>query len=833
MFFVDEEPNKGWGHNCRYFYMPTSSEFDSSPLSFSGQFPKVNLSFRPISPVNRYGSAAYNCFRVPRTNTNAANPVAGRTYAVILSGGINKMANYQRYWNDCSYIYQTLVNKYNIPYNNIRVLMGDGQSPEADMRRADGQGFMSSPLDLDFNGTVDINYAATYANLRNVLYSLRSTLTEEDHLFIYVIDHGGTNNNAGSSYICLWNGDIMQDDEFGSIINSFNVRSVNVLLGQCYSGGFIDNLQKNGTVVATACAADEPSWACTDIPYDEFVFQWTNAVNERVGNTSQTISSDVNKSGFVAMDEAFSYAKANDRASETPMFSSTPLQVGEDLAFNNIPLGVDLYIRDNIYDTGKEPSPATLNYWGSPDIWVRSTDDGFENQEDEMIVYDPQKEARAYCYFRVTNRGTKDYITNDKYLHPYYANKSFPLYPNTWTGYTEIEPDSVFGGIIVSPMSLNQVIPAGESRIFRKSWTLSDNDGLYVYFKNKGKLDINILGILSNKRDGSPFDEYQEIDSCINISRLVKTIAQKNKRFIKVGSAWDTTDLYLHIGDTIHDYLDFIDLEMSIADGSKTPDEANVQVTMQLTPTLYQSWMAGGNQGSNIAASGMKVLLRDNGSKISNLQLISNTPQKLQLCVSRKPGVLISRTDTLTYCMLIRNHATGEVLAGEDLVILIDPNTANSVHASYELTADGYELTASDIGEPATYSWYNENGEAIGYGSSVNVPLEKYGKYKVKAMSNSNKTFSEDEVDINNAMVIESISPIPMTDVLTINLATGSTGKSKVRITSVQNQAVSEEYSLPAGDKALTINTATYPNGIYAISLIENDKIVDTKKISK
>lgn len=54
-----------------------------------------------------------------------------------------------------------------------------------------------------------------------------------------------------------------------------------------------------------------------------------------------------------------------------------------------------------------------------------------------------------------------------------------------------------------------------------------------------------------------------------------------------------------------------------------------------------------------------------------------------------------------------------------------------------------------------------------------------------------------------------------------------------MRITSVQNQAVSEEYDLPTGDKALTINTSTYPNGIYAISLIENGKIVDSKKTSK
>lgn len=38
------------------------------------------------------------------------------------------------------------------------------------------------------------------------------------------------------------------------------------------------------------------------------------------------------------------------------MYSSIPKSVGEDLAFNNIPLDVDLYMRDNIEDTGKEPN---------------------------------------------------------------------------------------------------------------------------------------------------------------------------------------------------------------------------------------------------------------------------------------------------------------------------------------------------------------------------------------------------------------------------------------------------------------------------------------------
>ena len=42
--------------------------------------------------------------------------------------------------------------------------------------------------------------------------------------------------------------------------------NVNVVLGQCFSGGFNDNLKKVGCVVASASTGSESSFACSDIP---------------------------------------------------------------------------------------------------------------------------------------------------------------------------------------------------------------------------------------------------------------------------------------------------------------------------------------------------------------------------------------------------------------------------------------------------------------------------------------------------------------------------------------------------------------------------------------
>ena len=302
---------------------------------------------------------------------------------MIISGGYNKYSNYGRYWNDCSFIYQTLRNKYKIPKNNITLLIADGNDPADDMVKTDWTGYQSSPLDLDFDSLADLHLAATRTNVFNVLSSYAQSLTSEDHLFIYVIDHGSY-DNAGNSMICLWNQQYLKDYELAAKLDSINARSINVLLGQCYSGGFVEELEANGRVVATACSGTEPSWACPDIPYDEFVYQWTCAVNE-MDKDSVALASDKDDNGRVTMHEAFIWARKRDRQNETPQFSSIPLSVGEDLAFNNIPDAVDLYIRDNTLDTGKEPNTTTKKLFRSPDVYVRNQHDGLEVHVCEQI----------------------------------------------------------------------------------------------------------------------------------------------------------------------------------------------------------------------------------------------------------------------------------------------------------------------------------------------------------------------------------------------------------------------------------------------------------------
>ena len=465
LVFIDEYPMRGWEHPCTYLYVGKTKSLTGIVFSkTSAKRPPAGINLIPKAVKNRVTRAPLQ-IKVPRPNVPGG--VNSRTYAVILSGGISPVSNHERYWNDCSFIYQTLVNKYQVPKQNMYVAMSDGTDPGADMNCGGGK-FISSPLDLDFDELPDIRYAATRANLTNIFNELGRKLTINDHLYLFVIDHGGSKDNRSQSYICLWNNENLQDYELATLLDKVNAGSMNIVLGQCFSGGFIDNLEKKGRVISTACTGSQYSYGCSDIPYDEFVNQWTSGV---AGQTAYgvKVSADSDKNGHVTMDEAFVFAKNRDRMPETPMYSSQPLSIGEDLAFDKAPELVDLYIKDNAEDTGKEPNLTTDVFWNSPDVWIRNKNDGITEHENPYYSDD---HPTSFVNVRITNRGTKDYkfMEQPEYLHVYWAKASTGLTLKAWRG-KELYNGYVTGEHLRVTL-INKDIRAGESIIITVNWAL-------------------------------------------------------------------------------------------------------------------------------------------------------------------------------------------------------------------------------------------------------------------------------------------------------------------------------------------------------------------------
>lgn len=262
-------------------------------------------------------------------------------YTVLVNGGRNRLTNHERYWNDCSFLYRTLRQTYHIPKHNIIVLMSDGGDPAEDMLRADARGFKSSPTDLDGDGQSDVDYAATEQTLSQTLIKLSKQLTVKDHLFLFIVDHGGSRDKERDSFIWLWGDKQLSDKHLGLLLNLFDIGSMNILMGQCYSGGFYDDLIGDHRIVTTACKGDEQSWTCPDKAYDEFVYHWICAVNgaDEAGNL---VNADINGDGQISMEEAYDYAMNHDRVNESPMYDSRPWELGRLWTFNSIATDIGL-----------------------------------------------------------------------------------------------------------------------------------------------------------------------------------------------------------------------------------------------------------------------------------------------------------------------------------------------------------------------------------------------------------------------------------------------------------------------------------------------------------
>ena len=823
-FFADPEPLKGWEHDCYLIYVPkVLNQGDLLGSSTAARRMPPDGTLTPMLVSDYYESQGQIKPYVASANLSTEDlTVARRTYAVILSGGVNKNNNHERYWNDCSFIYQTLVKKYGLPRNNVNVIMSDGTSPVADMRSLAG-GYKSSPLDLDADGNNDIGYSATRANIRLVLNTLSQKVNKNDHLFFFVIDHGGTTDNISSSYINLWGNAILYDYELADWLQPFIEKSVNVnvVLGQCYSGGFIDDLTEVGCVVSTASSGSEYSWACSDRPYDEFVYQWTTAING-ANSYGTAVYSDVDNNGKITMQEAFTYAKNNDRANETPQYVSTPISIGEDLAFNHVPSSVDLYIKDNPEDTGKEPNLTTDKFWKSPDIWVRNSADGVEVHENPYFTID---HTGATIYARIHNRGKENYESG-RWLHIYWAKASTNFSMNTWKG-RELYNDEYATGGVLEPVKIPP-IEAGDSCIVSINWGLPK-------MLEAEDAEKHHFCLLANIRDISyPDYTIDESNPYFNV-KGENGIAQKNVTIIKRTDATKDANVYVRNANSgIYNYS--LELVPQAETDVELFDLATVNITLS-TP-IYNAWVRGGSVSEDVRQNTVsmpnKLELLSPQSRIKNLKLNSNEFETVTMSFEFHTGVLGLKSYTFD---LIQRDESGNIVGGETFVVEVPlkkvdfPIVINSI----DLENGDVELQTNLEETVQTIKWFDAEGAEIGKTSSVVVtPTSQSNDYSVTVYTNSGEIATE-SITLNPTGGIKSVSPTSsVSDYINVEFYRENTSSNSCILVSSATQNISLlNIPVAVGLCNITINTSTLAPGLYVLSYIVDGLLVDSKKFSK
>ncbi len=324
--FVDRHPRANWEHACSYFFVDASTaevqRYDAMvpPRTRSELTEITHGRDNPDPGVSEAALARYSerLRGLPKPKQSR-----GQAYAFIISGGADASNNHIRYWNDCAFIYRTLVDYYGYADDHIRVCISDGTSTAAD--RSDGT---NSPTDLDGDGDADTEYPATLQYVDQVFDELAASLTATDQLFIFTTDHGGQ-ESGHDCYLNLWSWQELRDDQMAGYVAALPCETIICTFEQCFSGGMVDDLQGDGRVIATAANWNEYSWAMgPDYVYDTFVYYWTSAVGWEMPNGTP-VDADTNNDTMVSMHEAFIYAQSHDNEDETPQYSSTPADLGD------------------------------------------------------------------------------------------------------------------------------------------------------------------------------------------------------------------------------------------------------------------------------------------------------------------------------------------------------------------------------------------------------------------------------------------------------------------------------------------------------------------------
>lgn len=826
--FVDAEPLSGWEHTC-YLYSIRRAHKDTENMIVTCEeltLPPAD-DMTPLDVQNFVSDTPNATPYVPQSSlTNAVLTAAERTYAVILSGGVNKNSNYVRYWNDCSFIYQTLVKKYGVPKDNINVIMSDGTDPAADMKLMD-LSYVSSPLDLDGDSYDDIEYSATRTNVQSVLNSLSSTLQKDDHLFIFVIDHGGSTDGITHSYINLWGNEKLYDYELANWLRPFtnNYVNVNVVLGQCFSGGFIDDLTMVGCVVATACTGSEYSWACDNLIYDEFVYQWTSAVNKARPNGGY-VYSDTDNNGVVTMLEAFEYAKNNDQQpAEHPQYISTPASVGEDLGFNQIAPSVDLYIRDNVADTGKEPNRTTDVFWDSPDVWLRNSDDNGLTHENPYYATD---HIASMVYVRIHNRGKETY-TRGKWLHLYWANTSTGITARTWNGYELYNEEYVTGGSM-TPIMIDTIAP-GESIIMKFAWA-------YPQQLLQQYPDRTHYCILARILD-TPLPQTASLPNYYDITGS-NDFAQKNVTIINKNELNNEIPVFVR---NVNESTSCYSLEVRPRENRDNALFNYSNVEMVMSDAIHAAWQRGGEMSNSIERSPSMdntVYFTSKESCVEDIIMNDSEFEKVSIRFNFIYSPIVSETYTVD---LIQRDENGVIVGGETFIVQTPGLDESEVQPmdpievgidSEELGGEAVILSASSSEPLQTTMWQNSKGQIISRNSTINVtPTESDNTYKLTAITNDG-ILSNNSITLEPTIGIKSINPsVSVGNNVVVELFGEAGNNVLLNICSVSQSTLLTTIPVESGSKTVTINTSNLPSGIYTITYISNGENIGSKKFTK
>ncbi|MBU4486750.1 MAG: T9SS type A sorting domain-containing protein [Candidatus Delongbacteria bacterium] len=326
-YFVDDYPLGKWHHPCRIIFVNSETGeyeiFDKTifPVNYETEFELISEIAKTDTP------------ELPVVNTDQIEKALPNSnlYAVIINGSEH---DEERFWNDMSAMYCTLIDVYGYTKENIIIHYSGSHGDDLDNDGINEYFFNADKAAIE----------ATFAELE-----LPSKLGPADQLFIYIDGHGyGSSTIPVISYIDL-DGEDIRDSELADYVRDINCAQMIFTIGCCYSGGFTRSLNNTSGAcknISVHTASDNTmayaeAWL-TSYNYHEYFYYWIASVrgfypgenpydatySVDIFPTDQQIpghpgpkNPDTNTDTFVQMNEVFEYTNDFDTWSPYKYFN--------------------------------------------------------------------------------------------------------------------------------------------------------------------------------------------------------------------------------------------------------------------------------------------------------------------------------------------------------------------------------------------------------------------------------------------------------------------------------------------------------------------------------
>jgi len=166
------------------------------------------------------------------------NVQATQKFAIIISGASNDRQHYNWFLSSTTMAYKLLKNS-GYTNENIYYLFEGKNEP-------------------------DVDYLSTMSNFKEVVRDIKSRSGIADTILVVLIGHGGF--DGSDSYYCLTDNNLY-DTEMADMFRDMIRGKLIFIFSPCNSGGFIDNLSGNNTVVITSTRKDEANRAAFIEPF--------------------------------------------------------------------------------------------------------------------------------------------------------------------------------------------------------------------------------------------------------------------------------------------------------------------------------------------------------------------------------------------------------------------------------------------------------------------------------------------------------------------------------------------------------------------------------------